>query len=100
MSSLIQYHHSIDNFVSFGHAFAEQACFSLLGHIDTVLDFDHCIRSATQLSPALRAHTPFGRGSGDQKSDQLGRFFCGQWLCDTPKRLGHHQLPRHLRFNF
>ena len=56
LSPSIHYHHSIDNFVSFGHAFAEQACFSLSGHIASVLDFDHCTRSATQLSPTLRAH--------------------------------------------
>jgi hypothetical protein len=47
MSPPIHYHPSIDNFVSFGHAFAEQACFSLFGHIASVLDFDHCIGSAT-----------------------------------------------------
>jgi hypothetical protein len=43
----IHYHHRINNFVSFGHAFAEQACFPSFGLMASVLDFDHCVRSTT-----------------------------------------------------
>ncbi|WP_146183212.1 hypothetical protein [Limnohabitans sp. Bal53] len=100
MSRAIHYHHRIDNFVSFGPAFAEKACFFFFGHITSVLDFGHCIRSSTQLSPTLRAHSTNSRGSGDEKPNQLGCFFRGKWFCDPPQRLGHNQLPRHFRFNF
>jgi hypothetical protein len=53
MSPSIHYHHSIDNFVSFGHAFAESACFLPHGLLVALLDVHRCIGHASQFTPAL-----------------------------------------------
>jgi len=47
LSLCVHYHQRINNFASFGHAFAEQACFPSFGLVASELDFDHCFRSAT-----------------------------------------------------
>jgi hypothetical protein len=43
MSLSIHYHHSIDNSVSFGHAFAESACFLPHGLLISLLDVHRCM---------------------------------------------------------
>lgn len=53
MSLSINYHHRIDNFESFGHAFAESASFIPYGLLTALLDVHHGMGFATRFTPVV-----------------------------------------------